>query len=266
MAVARHPLLTPKWLVGHALALTVVISFTQFGFWQLRRHEQRAERNAVAEARLATAPVALDVALDAALAEVATGSAPRNAFHARRVAVTGTFEPADEVLRRPVSRDGAPGYHVVTPFALADDPQGRRLWVERGWVPQAMNEVPVVDAPPPAGAVDVVGWLRAPDVPPTGWVAALAPRDPTDGRLRVVAYVDLERLTDQVAGPTVPAVMLFETAAPPAPTALPLPPESPVVGLGSHLGYAIQFFAFTAIALIGYPALLRRARREARAD
>ncbi len=264
--MARHPLLTPKWLVGHALALTVVVSFTQFGLWQLRRHEQRAERNAVAEARLAAAPVPLAAALAAALAEVEAGTAPRDAFHARRVAVSGSFEPADEVLRRPVSRDGAPGYHVVTPLSLADDPLGRRLWVERGWVPQNLNAVPAEQAPPPIGAVDLTGWLRAPDVPPTGWVAALAPRDPAEGRLSVVAYVDVERLAAQVDGPTVPAVLLLEAVAPPSPATLPLAPEAPVLGLGSHLGYAIQWFAFTAITLIGYPALLRRVRREARAS
>lgn len=263
--MARHPLLTPKWLVGHALALAVVVSFTQFGFWQLRRHEARVERNAVTDARLAAAPVALDDALAEALAEVAAGVAPREAFEARRVAVAGRFEPEDEVLRRPVSRDGAPGYHVVTPLVL-DEPQGRRLWVERGWVPQELDAVPVEAAPPPPGAVEVIGRLRAPDVPPTGWVAALAPRDPADGRLSVVAYVDVERLAAQVDGPTVPAVLLLEAVAPPSPATLPLAPEAPQLGIGSHLGYAIQWFAFTAITLVGYPALLRRARREARAD
>lgn len=260
----RHPLLTPKWWVGHALAVAVVVSFTQFGFWQLRRHEARAERDAVAEARLAQAPVPLDAALDAALAEVAAGAAPRDAFHARRVVVSGTFEPADEVLRRPVSRDGAPGYHVVTPLALADDPEGRRLWVERGWVPQDRDAVPAVDAPPPAGTAVATGWLRAPDVPPTGWVASLAPRDRAEGPLDVVAYVDVARLADQVAGPTVPAVLLLEAVEPPGPATLPLPPEPPTIGPGSHLGYAIQWFAFAAITLVGYPALLRRVRREAR--
>lgn len=264
--MARDPLLTPKWLVGHALVLVIVVSFAQLGFWQLRRFEQRSARNAVAEARLAAPPVTLDVALDAALADVAAGVAARGAFYARRVAVSGTFEPADEVLRRPVSRNGTPGYHVVTPLAVAGDPQGRRLWVERGWVPQEMGSVPLVDAPPPAGTVDVVGWLRAPDVPPTGWVASLAPRDPADGRLDVVAYVDVVRLAGQVDGPTVPAVLLLESVVPSSPETLPLAPEVPLLGPGSNLGYAIQWFAFTLIALVGYPALLRRTRREARAS
>jgi cytochrome oxidase assembly protein ShyY1 len=249
------------------LALTVVLSFSQFGFWQLRRHEQRLERNAVIVERLAAAPVDLDVALRAAQADLAAGTTPVNAFRARRVEVTGLFEPEDEVLRRPVSRNGRPGFHVVTPLALADDPQGRRLWVERGWVPQALDEVPVIEAPPPTGEVTVEGWLRAPDVPPTGWVATLAPRDPASGRLDTVAYVDVERLAAQVAGPTVPAVLV--QAVPGTPTAtdpLPVPPEPPEVGLGSHLGYAIQWFAFTLVVLIGYPALLRRVGREPAED
>ena len=44
--MARSVLLTPKWLVGHALALVVVVSFTQLGVWQLRRHAERQTRDA----------------------------------------------------------------------------------------------------------------------------------------------------------------------------------------------------------------------------
>lgn len=241
----------------------MLVSFTQFGFWQLQRHEQRTARDAIAQERLAAAPVPLDEAVAAALADVASGVPARDAFHARRVVATGVFEAADEVLRRPVSRDGAPGYHVVTPLALADDPDGRRLWVERGWVPQELGRtVPVAEAAPPAGVVEVVGWLRAPDVPPTGWVATLAARDPAEGRLAQVAYVDLARLAGQVAGPAVPAVVLLESVRPASPGTWPLAPEAPVLGPGPHLGYAIQWFAFTLVTLIGYPALLLRVRRE----
>ncbi len=257
--------MTPKWILGHVLALTVVISFSQFGLWQLRRHDQRSARNAVLVERLAAAPVDLDVALQAAERELAEGARPQDAYRARRVTVTGAFEPEDEVLRRPVSRDGRPGFHVVTPLALAADPDGRRLWVERGWVPQALDQVPVEEAPPPAGEVTIEGWLRAPDVPPTGWVARLAPRDPATGRLATVAYVDVERLAAQVAGPTVPAVLVLADPAGPA-DALPLPPLAPEVSAGSHLGYAIQWFAFTLITAIGYPALLLRVQRERAGD
>lgn len=259
---SRSPLWTPKWWVGHVLALAVVVSFSQFGVWQLRRHAERAALNQVAVERWAAAPGDLDAALAAAAAEGATGEDPAAALRDRRVAVVGTFEPDDEVLRRPVSREGSPGYHVVTPLRLEGDADGRRLWVERGWVPEAWNEVPVVEAPPPAGRVTVTGWLRAPTHPPTGWVAAIAPRDPPTGRLGIVAYLDPARLAEQVAGPLVPAVVWLE-AVDPAPSARwPLAPEAPVATSGPHLGYALQWFAFTLVTLIGYTALLRRVARE----
>ncbi|MDF1521443.1 MAG: SURF1 family protein [Trueperaceae bacterium] len=239
----------------------MLVSFTQFGFWQLRRHDQRQARDATTSERLAAVPVAIDEAAAAALADVAAGVPAADAFRGRRATATGTFEPDDEVLRRSMSRNGVPGYHVVTPLALADD-AGRRLWVERGWVPQEYGAVPVVAAPPPGGVVVVEGWLRAPDVPPSGWVATLAPRDPPEGRLTTVAYVDLERLSAQVAGPAVPAVLLLAASEPATPAELPLPLTAPVLGPGPHLGYAIQWFAFTLVTLIGYPTLLRRVQRE----
>lgn len=265
-------LTTPKWIFGHVLVLAVVVAFTQFGFWQLRRHAQRATLNEVTVARAAAAPVALDEALAAAAAEVAAGAEPARpvdpelALRDRRVRVTGWFEPEDEVLRRPVSRDGRPGYHVVTPLRLAGDADGRRLWVERGWVPAAFDRVPVAEAAPPAGLVEVVGWLRATTSAPTGWVAAIAPRDPPTGRLTTVAYLDPERLGDQVAGPLVPAVLWLEaiegSAAPIAADAWPLPPEPHEVTAGPHLGYAIQWFSFVLVTIVGYAALLRRVARE----
>ncbi|MDA0699709.1 MAG: hypothetical protein O3A02_00665, partial [bacterium] len=63
---SRSPLWTPKWWVGHVLALAVVVSFSQFGVWQLRRHAERAALNQVAVERWAAAPGDLDAALAAA--------------------------------------------------------------------------------------------------------------------------------------------------------------------------------------------------------
>jgi surfeit locus 1 family protein len=259
----RSPLWTPRWLVGHVLVLAVVVAFSQFGTWQLRRHAEHTAATERAAARWAAAPVDLETALADAASEAAAGASLSAALLDRRVTVAGVFEPQDEVLRRPVSRDGSPGYHVVTPLRLEGDVEGRRLWVERGWVPEAWNTpVPVDAAPPPEGRVEVTGWLRATEAPPTGWVGALAPRDPPTGRLRAVAYLDPVRLADQVAGPLVPAVLLLESVVPPAPAPWPRPPEPPVASSGPHLGYAIQWFSFTLVTLIGYVALLRRTSRE----
>ncbi len=259
---SRRRLFTPKWVVGHLLAVTVVVSFTFFGFWQLQRLDRRMAANEVAAARWSAEPTGLDEALAAASEGAAAGVDPASALRDRRVTVVGTYEPEDEVLRRPVSRDGSPGYHVVTPLRLEGDAEGRRLWVERGWVPDAWSEVPVLQAPPPSGRVGVTGWLRATTAPPENWIAAIAPRDPPSGRLGTVAYLDPARLADQVAGPLVPAVLWLEAHDPPSSAAWPLAPERPVASAGPHLGYAIQWFAFALITLIGYSSLLRRVARE----
>ncbi len=272
--------LTPTWLLGHALMVTVVISFSNFGAWQLRRHQERMARNAQIEQRLAAPAVSLETALreaesarasvaGAADAVTAPASAGIDPLEYTRVRVSGSFEPAHEVLKRPVSRSGAPGYHVVTPLVLDD---GSAVLVERGWVPQSHGSVPVVEAPPPAGRVTLQALAFPSQSPPSGILASLAPRDPPEGSLEQVAYVDVVRLGQQVPYPLQPLRLVAEaapdqrlTSAPGYGAALPLPPEPPEVSMGPHLGYAIQWYAFVAITVIGYAALLRRRAREATA-
>ena len=49
-------LLTPRWLFGHLLALSLIGLFISFGFWQLRRLGQRDTANALLESRLTAEP------------------------------------------------------------------------------------------------------------------------------------------------------------------------------------------------------------------
>lgn len=261
---AWRALLSPTWIVGHLLAVAVVVSFTQFGFWQLRRHEQRVLRNAAIEARLAAPATDLASVLAAAAAED-TAAAPLapHPLDYRRVVLSGRFDAAHEVLRRPVSRDGSPGFHVVTPLVLDD---GAAVLVDRGWVPQGLDRVPVEVAPPPGGRVTIAAWAFAGETPPGGALAAFAPRDPPEGRLSQVAYVDPERIGQQVPYPLVPLrVVLDAEARSPGDDTLPLPPPPPELTIGSHLGYAVQWFSFVLVTLVGYAALLRRRLAEARA-
>jgi cytochrome oxidase assembly protein ShyY1 len=254
----RRIFLTPKWLLGHALVVLVAVSFTGFGVWQLQRHEARLERNEVALARMAAEAVDLETALRLAAAESSDAGVHPLAY--RRVRVSGVYDPSSEVLRRPVSRDGRPGYHVITPLVRDG---GRAVLIERGWVPQELGQVPVREAPPPPGEVTVEGWAFPTERPPTGPLAGLAARDPAEGPLTAVAYVDDERLAQQMPYGLEGAVVLLDAPhRPPGDTTLPLPPPRPSVGAGAHLGYAVQWFSFALIAVIGYVALVRRVARE----
>jgi surfeit locus 1 family protein len=254
--------MTPSWIVGHLLAITVVVSFTQFGTWQLRRHEQRVLRNEAIEARLHAPATDIAGALRAASETTSGGPMAPHPLEFRRVSVTGRFDASSEVLRRPVSRDGVPGYGVVTPLVLDD---GSAVLVERGWVPQAFDTVPVTAAPPPAGIVSIEGWAFPGETPPTGPLAALAPRDPPDVPLEQVAYVDLERLAAQIPYELRPLRIVQDVGSrPPGDATLPLPPPAPAVESGPHLGYALQWFSFVLVTLIGYAALVRRRLADAR--
>ena len=131
--------------------------------------------------------------------------------------------------------------------------------VERGWVPYAMDRVPVAEAPPPAGKVTVTGRLRRPT---GGRAGSFGPRDPAEGELVQAYYVDVERLQGQMPYPLVEAYVELTSVTPPHPGDLPLPLPEPDLGEGPHLSYAVQWFSFAAIGIVGYFFLLRRAARD----
>lgn len=64
-------------------------------------------------------------------------------------------------------------------------------------------------------------------------------------------------ITDTIIEP----VALQLVSESPAQEPAPLPPLPEQLGEGNHLLYAIQWFSFIGIVLIGYAALLRRSAR-----
>src|SRR5690606_29565385 len=180
------------------------------------------------------------------------------------VRVEGRFAAADEVLLRGRSLAGQPGFNLVTPLLLDDpDPSlaGAAILVERGWVPYDHDSVPVTDAAPPPGTVTVTGRLRPPATAPGG----LAPRDPAEGDLVQTYYVDTARLQQQLPYRLVPAYLTITELVPPHPGSLPRPLPADDLTAGPHLGYAIQWFAFALVGVVGYGILLRKVRRDAAA-
>jgi surfeit locus 1 family protein len=60
-----------------------------------------------------------------------------------------------------------------------------------------------------------------------------------------------------------PVYLQLSEQDPPQVEGLPAPAPLPELSEGPHLGYALQWFAFATIALVGYVVLLRRGRRPA---
>lgn len=244
MRVMYRFLATPKWLAGIALAAAGVVLFVNLGFWQLSRLEERRTHNATLAERGEQPTVDGGQLM---------GDDPDDlAF--RRISLVGTFEPAREVLLTPRSLDGRAGHHVLTPLRTEEG----LVIVDRGWVPLGASEPPVAAAAPPDGDVRVDGLLLA---------GAEAGRAGTfDGRqgLEFVNAPDLGRLEGWLGEPVAPLYVLARTQEPPGPHDLPVRGQPPVIAEGNHFSYAVQWFAFAGVVLVGFPILVRRTARDRR--
>lgn len=239
--------LTLRGILAATLVLAMAALFVRLGLWQLDRLEQRRARNAVIVEAQALPPLRLDSATLAALA------ADPERYVERRVRVRGTYDPAGEVVLRGRAREGRPGVHLVTPLRV--EGSGVAVMVERGWVssPDAASVDPRPLAEP--GVREVEGILRA--VPVTGDGGGASP--PAGGRPATWRRLDLPTLRERAPYPVLP--LYVQQLPGPALREPPfrIPPPEP--DEGPHLGYALQWFSFAAIALVGLAVLLVRGRR-----
>ncbi|HYU58335.1 MAG TPA: SURF1 family cytochrome oxidase biogenesis protein, partial [Actinomycetota bacterium] len=74
--------------------------------------------------------------------------------------------------------------------------------------------------------------------------------------------IDLQALQARVPYDLYPVVLRLATQEPPQAAGIPEPVPQEPLDEGPHLSYAVQWFAFAAIGLIGWPILLRRAARD----
>ena len=250
-------LLRPRWLIGTVTVVLAAVVMVNLGFWQIRRLQQRIERNHAIEARI-HAP-AQPLAKILARYDIGAGLTAPNAGAYRHVRVSGTYDAAGEVLLRSRSEGGHPGFHVLTPLKLAD---GKALLVDRGWVPFTDNEPPIPAAAPPAGTVTLTGLLRRPDPEPSGLFKSISPEDPATGPLKKSFYANPHRLQGQYPFPLIDAYLQLSTQSPAQPGELPVTPDPPVLTNGPHLSYTIQWFCFTLITVIGYGVAVDRRARE----
>jgi surfeit locus 1 family protein len=240
--------LRPRWVLSHVLVGVLVVVLVLLGLWQLRRLDERQERNALISARTAepTAPLADVVDADGSFAAA-------DGLRFRRVEVSGTYEPGSDVVVRNRTFGGQPGSWLLGVLRLDD---GDAVVVNRGWVPVTGEQEPPTKALVPEGRVTVEGLVET-----TQERGRFGSTDPEAGTLRRIARVDVARLAVQIEGDVYPVWLQLEEERP-DPGELPVPVEPPELSEGSHFSYAMQWFTFAAIAVIGYPLVLRRVARQ----
>jgi surfeit locus 1 family protein len=239
----------PGWLrVLLLIAIPVIaLGMVALGFWQLSRLEQRRLVNAEIRARLDEPPLDLN---ETPLPSDLEG------LEYRPAAARGTFDFENEIVWRNQEHAGAPGVHVITPLRLTGVDEA--VLVDRGWIPYTEAEPAARRAyQSPEGELSMSGLLRL----PARRTADFLPADPTLSpalpRLDSWFWLDIGQIQAQVPYALLP-VIVAQTPGSEAPQ-LPIPSAELDLSEGPHLVYAVQWFAFAAIALVG-PLLYWRRR------
>lgn len=247
--------LRPNWIVRHVAVVALVVVMVLLGFWQLRRLDEKRDHKALVEARqeMPVAEVRDVVPADAGVDDDAV-----DAVLYRSVSAAGTYEDGDTVVVENRTFNGSSGAWVLTPLRLDD---GSAVVVNRGFI-GFDRDGEIVPPPTPTGSVTVTGLLF-----PSQHRGRIGPTDPAEGKLEVLARVDLDRVQAQVGYPVLPAYVQLVASDPGealtddgSPSIVPLGPPEP--DEGPHLAYAVQWFIFTTIAGGGYGVLLRRVARD----
>lgn len=227
-----------KWLLTTLLVLITAGVCTRLGIWQLDRLDGRRAFNTQVDSMRASSPLDLNQGVPDDIAFMEW----------RAVTVTGEYDFENQVGLRNQYNGNLYGYHLVTPLLF----DGSVVLVDRGWIP-ADADWRSFDEP---GLVTLTGQLRLGSGKPA--IGGVADALPASGEtLEVWNNFDLEHMSPQFPYPILPVYLqpnmdIGDTTPPIA--------YQPVIELteGPHFGYALQWFSFATIALVGYYFFLRK--------
>ncbi len=241
-----------RWLLASVLVLAAAAVMARLGIWQLDRLEQRQAFNARVQEQLNAEPLVLN----------------KNALHLdlysmeyRQVIVTGIYLPEDEIVLRNQAWEGEFGTELgvalFTPLLI--EGTDRAILVERGWIPQENTSRDARAIYQEDDVTTVAGRLRRAetDFGINEWLHPDPTLAPNQSRLDAWNNLELERVGAQMDTPLLP---IYLQLTPESTQTNPPYPSQPSLDLseGPHLGYAIQWFIFASLLLIGYPLYIQR--------
>jgi surfeit locus 1 family protein len=214
----------PAW-IPLAATIAVVVVCVAAGNWQRGRMYEKEALGAALAAADQAAPIALPARAD-----------DWSAWRYRRVVVRGRYDAATQFLLDNRVRDGRVGYEVITPLAI---PDGSYVLVDRGFVAAGRDRATLPDVPPPRGDVEIEGRVELPrrsffggDTPPQGLLWA---------------HLDPDRYAWRTGRQVLP-VYVQATTPGDGSDGLDRAWQKPDLGIEKHLGYAVQWYTFAALA------------------
>ncbi len=214
--------------------------FARLGVWQLSRLAERRAFNATLLKRLDSPPVDI-VGLPKDTAEA----------HYRRVTLRGHWLYDREVLWAGRTRNGSPGVNFLTPLKI--DGRDSAVIVNRGWAYS-----------PDATTIDNSRWRDGDSASIAGYVETWRPEPAAPAgaapRVRTVHSLAHDAIATSIGLPIAPYLVVQTSDSVAKPDSVPVRLVYPALDEGSHENYAIQWFSFATIALVGGVALYRRSR------
>ena len=237
--------LTPRKVILTIVAIIIAVVMIRLGFWQLDRLQQRKGSNALVIAQVNASPLNLNL-----------DSSDQNltAMQYRAALVNGTYDFSQQVfLTNQVWKDQM-GVHLLTPLLISGT--NAAILVDRGWIPLADANPDTARKYDETGLLSIKGIIKLPQNEPVFGISDPA-LTPGQTRLQTWIVVNLARIKQQT---NVSLLPVYIQISPPTDN-IKLPyrfASSPDLSEGPHLSYAIQWFSFATILLVGYPYILYR--------
>ena len=224
-------LLSRRWVLFALVVVLLGWATWWLGQWQFGRLEDRKDSNAAIRANEDKAPAPVDDVLS-------PGGDVSDADEWRQVTATGEYDAEQTVVVRYRTRDGEAGVDVVVPLVTAD---GTALVVDRGWLPTDPSGADRETYPaPPAGEVEVVGWVRA-----NGTGDSIEVRDLST---RAISSTEIG---EAIGRPTYGGFVKLKAENGEPATGLE-PAELPELNNGPHFFYGLQWWFFGVLAVFGF--------------
>jgi surfeit locus 1 family protein len=221
------------WL-PYALGTLLVLQFAGLGVWQIQRGLGKLEQRR-------------EFAEESGFATWSDGM-PVRSF--QKLAATGRFDTARQILLENIIIEDRIGYYVLTPLVLADDEPV--LMVNRGWIERTNGDFDSASIDVQASRVTVRG--RAGSLPRAGYRMGDA-FTPGARWPQTAVYPTLDEVSKVLGRAVQPFVLLLDPEDPHGYFRYWAPAE---MGPGRHFAYALQWFAMGVVLAL---LLIRNYRR-----
>lgn len=232
---------TRRWISFTLVVLVAIVGFGLLSRWQWHRAEENRLRQQSLDAALTSQSQVLPPA----------GSVPEWS----RVTVTGTYLADQQAVVRKRPLEARNGFWLMTALR---EPDGRMVWVNRGWLPVGGDALSTPPLPaPPTGEVTVSGYARQFEA---------ADRGANEGLPASQIAAPALPLLPAVGDPIAPEYIQLTESSPEQDGLRTLPLPELDVDEGRNISYAIQWILFAIIAIGGWFFFLRREARDVTAE